>query len=167
MPRENVNLENVRIIFRNFEGRPSKYNKKGDRNFAAILDEEQVEIARAAGLNVRCRESKDEGQPPTYTLAVSLNYDNYPPNIYTVVTTQRDGGVRHKKLRMDADTVGMLDYADILGCDITIRPYHWRTEDGRSGVKAYVKNMYVNIEEDPFFSKYEDDANGSEEDVPF
>ena len=73
---------------------------------------------------------------------------------------------------MNSETIGMLDYADIINCDITIRPYHWEA-NGKTGVKAYVKNMYVNIMEDPFYAKYSDDISEESgevdggEDIPF
>jgi hypothetical protein len=37
-----LSLENVRIGFRNFEGREGQYNKSGDRNFVVFLEDRHV-----------------------------------------------------------------------------------------------------------------------------
>ena len=49
MAYENLNLEGVKVIFRNFEGRPSKYNQKGSRNFSAILTDDDAKRADDLG----------------------------------------------------------------------------------------------------------------------
>jgi len=49
--------------------------------------------------------------------------------------------------------VEMLDWADITNVDLIVRPHFWEVS-GKSGIKAYVKTMYVTIMEDALELKY-------------
>ncbi len=142
-----VNIENAKIVLRNFSGEEGPYNKAGVRSFGILLDEEMAETLQAEGWNVKRFKVKEEGDVPQAFLKVMVRYDKIPPKIYIVTN--------RKKTLLTKDTVGALDYADIKYVDAVITPYNW-TVRGESGVSAYVKNMYVTIEEDEFSEKYAD-----------
>lgn len=82
---DNIIMENARIIFRNFSGKESKYNRKGSRNFCVIIDD--VELANKLddeGWNIRRLEPREEGDEPKYYLQVQVSYENIPPKVYMV-----------------------------------------------------------------------------------
>ncbi len=147
-----VLMEDVRIIFRNFEGKEGKYNKAGDRNFGVILPPDVAQAMEADGWNVKYlkprEEELEESDDPTDTpwLPVSASFDKGRPPRVVLIT---DG----HRTNLDEETVEMLDWADITHVDLIVRPYHWEVS-GRNGVKAYLQSMYVTIEEDELERKY-------------
>ena len=143
-----LQIENARVIFRNFSGRETDFNKAGQRNFSVVIDDPQT--ARdlgAAGWNVRLLEPKDDGSEPLYIMQVKIKFDSFaPPKIYMI-------SGKHVKTALDEDTVNVLDSADIKYVDLIINPYEWEI-NGKSGISAYLKTMYAVIEEDAFAEKY-------------
>lgn len=146
---DTVLMEGVRIIFRNFQGKATPFNKEGDRNFGVVLPNEQLAERMAAdGWNVKWLEPRDDDEDEVRVpwLQVKVAYDKgRPPKIMLVTSRGRTA--------LDSHTVQELDHADITNVDLIVSPFNWDI-NGKQGVAAYCKSMYVTIEEDELDLKY-------------
>lgn len=143
--RNNITIENARLIFLNFAGKEDKYNRAGDRNFSVVLPPEVAEAMLSDGWNVKFLEGREEGDESTAYIQVAVSFRNRPPKIVMLTSANRT--------HLTEDTVEALDYADIENVDLIMTPYVWEVGD-KSGIKAYLKSMYVTIEEDDLDRKY-------------
>src|SRR4249919_66631 len=149
MPTENIVVEGAQIIFRNFEGKEGRYNKKGDRNLAILLDDETANRMAEDDWNVKWLKPREDDDPeatPQAFLPIALKYDAGRPPLVKVITSQNTEIYGENE-------VEMLDWAVITNADLVFRPYTWEV-NGRGGVKAYLQSLYVTIEEDYLQLKY-------------
>lgn len=142
---QNEIFEDARIVFRNFRGQEGQYNREGDRNFCLILDRERAERMILHGWNIKFLKPREDGDEPTPYIQVSVGYKNRPPHIAMVTSRGRTD--------LDESVVEAMDYVDIESADVIIRPYSWLV-NGKTGVKAYLKTLYVVIQEDYIERKY-------------
>lgn len=160
----NITIEGAKLIFRNFSGKVTQYNRNGQQNFSVVLDDELAEKLEADGWPVKYRRPRED-DPDQYRqphLPVKVQFGMYPPTV--VLITSRG------KKRLDKDTIGQLDWCRIQNADVQIRPYNYPEINGKpAGVSAYLKSLYVTIIEDPLESKYADipDLDDIQPELPF
>jgi hypothetical protein len=143
----NVIMEDVRIIFRNFSGKEGQYNREGDRNFAVLLNDDVATAMAKDGWNVKWLKAREEGEAEQAYLQVSVNFKGRPPQIVMITSRGRS--------HLGEGEVELLDWADIRIVDLIVRPYEWLV-NGKTGIKAYLKSIFVTIEEDALELKYAD-----------
>ena len=143
-PRGILQIDDARIIYRNFSGEGSKFNREGDRNFSLIIpDQELADKLVAQGWNVKIREPREEGDEPFIHLPVKVKFNDRGPNVYL-----QSGG---RRVKLDEESISCLDNVDIVNVDMDIRPYDWEV-NGKTGRTAYLHSMCVTQEVDRFAS---------------
>ena len=148
-PRGILQIDDCRIVYRNFSGAPSKFNREGDRNFAVVIPDEEIKDALLdAGYNVKVKPPRDEDDTPFMYLPVKIKFNDRGPSAYL------QSGRAMRKL--DEDTMSMLDDIDILSVDLDIRTYDWEVQ-GKTGRTAYLQSINVIQEIDRFAARFAQD----------
>lgn len=149
--RDILEIEDARIVFRNFSGAPDDFTREGDRSFAVIIpDQDTADALIEEGWNVKIRAPRDENDEPFMFLKVKVNYGNgRGPGAYV----QSGNSVT----RLNEDTIGMLDQIDIASVDMDVRAYDWE-KHGNSGRTAYLDNINVIQRIDRFGARYAEEG---------
>ena len=148
-PRGILQIDDARIIYRNFSGVGSKFNREGDRNFAIYIgDEDVANELKDRGWNVKIKPPREDGDDPFMFLPVKIKFNDRGPSVYLVTG--------NKKTPLNENTVSCLDDIDILSVDLDIRPYDWEV-NGKTGRTAYLQSIWVTQEVDRFASRLMDD----------
>lgn len=145
-PKGILQIDDARIVWRNFSGAPSKFNREGDRNFAVVIPNEEIaEALTDAGWNVKIKPPRDEDDAPFMYLNVKIKFNDRGPIVYLKT------GDRMNKL--DEESVDCLDHVDISSVDMDLRPYDWEV-NGKTGRSAYLRSICVYQETDRFAHRY-------------
>lgn len=145
-PRGILQIDDARIIYRNFSGAASKFNREGDRNFAVIIpNQELADKLIDEGWNVKIKPPRDEDDEPFMYLPVKIKFNDRGPNVYLITG--------NKKNQLDEESISCLDDVDILSVDLDIRPYDWEV-NGKTGRTAYLQSIAVVQELDRFAERY-------------
>lgn len=142
-----LQIEDARIIYRNFAGVGSKYNREGDRNFAVIIPNQEIaDELIADGWAVKIKPPRDEDDSPFMYLPVKIKFNNRGPAAYI-----KSG---NSVQRLNEDTIGMLDEIDIQSVDMDLRAYDWEV-NGKTGRSAYLQAINVIQNIDRFGAQYQ------------
>lgn len=145
MALAHVEMEGAELIFRNFEGREGQYNQPGNRNFCVLLDDETAEAMTKDGWNVKRLKPRDDEPVGAAYIQVAVYFKKFPPKIILITSRGRT--------TLSEDEVDILDWIDIKHVDLVLNPRQWNM-NGNSGVKAYLKSLYITQDEDSFERKY-------------
>ena len=159
--RNIVEINDARIIFRNFEGRGDKFNREGDRNFAVVIPNREIADALindtneyGVGWNVKINEPQEEGDDPFIFLKIKVpKFTNRGPAIYLKTGDRLN--------RLDEESVGMLDDIDIASVDMDIRPYD-DVISGKPFRAAYLVSICITQNIDRFAARYASEESPEE-----
>ena len=168
MPWGHISIENTTILpggWRNFGGRASRFNAQGSRFCTIRIDDfDLAEQLISEGWLVKPVMSRnpDVTEPEYYTLKLKIKvYDDSMPDIWVIVS--------NKKRKLNAESLAMLDTADIISADLEIlgRPtlLHEGQPDEKMCYSARIKEAYIVLAENRFSQKYADyesDDQGTE-----
>lgn len=157
-PRGILQIDDARIIHRNFRGAANQYNREGDRNFSVVIpNEDMADALINEGWHVKIKPPRDEEEAPFMYLPVKVKFNDRGPRVYL-----KSG---RKMNPLDEESIAMLDDIDIVSVDMDIRPYDWEV-NGKEGRTAYLKSIHVTQEVDRFAARYAEEEH-PEDDVPF
>lgn len=154
-PKNILQIDDARIVFRNFSGEGGKFNKEGDRNFALVIPNQKIAEALmddknqyGVGWNVKIKAPREEGDEPFIYLPVKVKFNDRGPVVYLQSGRNR--------VRLYEDTVGMLDEINISNVDLDIAPYD-KEINGKPYRSAYLQSICVTQEIDRFAARFAED----------
>lgn len=153
-PKGILQIDDARIIYRNFAGHGSKFNREGDRNFAVIIPNQEIadELIESSW-NVKIKPPRDDQDMPFMYLPVKIKFNDRGPNVYLVTGERRN--------KLDEEAVGCIDDIDISSVSLDIRPYDWEV-NGKIGRTAYLQAMQVIQEIDRFAARFAEEEHPEE-----
>lgn len=145
--------DEIKWAFSHIDGREDTFNEKGQRDIIVIVSREAADELATLGWTIKAyeRQNADEGDEPEYTFRVRISYKFEAPRIYLIKG--------RKKIFVDnPDMLNSVRRDNTRKISLIATPSRW-TQPGRSGVSAYIKEMYIEVEEsrlEAMYADYED-----------
>jgi len=129
-------IDGADLIFKNFSGRETPFNRFGDRNFGVVIHDNDWALAlRLIGWNVR--EIKDTGD---YFIPVSVKLPSNPPEPMVTVAHKHNERTVQTAYKVDSQEIGDLDHMTLTNCMLRIRGCRYEIND-KSGIKAFLSSL--------------------------
>lgn len=147
-----LQIEGARIVYRNFAGAQTMYNREGDRNFSVVIPtQEDADFLIENGWNVKIKQPREgyEDEGPFMHLPVKIKFNSRGPGVYVKSLDN--------VTRLNEDTIGMIDELDIASVDLDVRPYDWEI-NGKTGRSAYLQSIEVTQNIDRFGARYAEEG---------
>lgn len=155
-----VEIEDARLIFKNFSGEASKYNRAGDRNFCISIPNREIADSLVndknedgVGWNVKISEPRSADEDPLMFLKVKINFNSQGPDVFLITNG--------KRVRLDEESISCLDHVEIAYVDVAIRPYDGEM-NGKPFRSAYLRSLYVTQNVDRFAARYAEEEHPEE-----
>ena len=161
-----LQIQDARLIFKNFKGEKSPKNRDGKKTFCVVIDDEEIaDRMREDGFNVRKWRDYD-------ILTVRCNFRENGSGPHVVINSYSNNNGKLKLtacVECDNDTVGRLDDIRYDWVDLSINPYRYEKDDESYGYSAYLSEMYVNVIRSALEEKYAamEGPEDDEDDTPF
>lgn len=141
-----LQIDDARLVYKNFSGEATPFNRAGDRNFSVVIDDQDIaDRLIENGWNVKIKPARDEDDIPFMHLPVKIKFNGRGPTAYL-----RSG---NNQVKLNEKTIGRLDDVYMLNVDLDIRPYDWDVQ-GKKGRTAYLHSIRVDQEVDRFMQQY-------------
>lgn len=154
--RERIEINDAHLVFKNFSGIGSMYNREGDRNFGLVIPTEEIKDELLADTNqfgdgwkVKIKPPRADSDEPFMFMPVKVKFNGRGPRIFVESETGS-----YPPVELTEDTVGRLDKMDIVKVDLDIRPYDDRMPNGTTFRTAYLQGMRVIQRDDRFANRY-------------
>ena len=116
---EKVELKNVKIVYKNFSGRPSAYNIEGNRNFCVLLTDKQMAELKSLGIPVKIISDKSGVKHNMLIVrvicpsATKLFFSSLLPDITVKIRGQKDTPI-------SLDKINIMDSLTVYGANLTV-----------------------------------------------
>lgn len=156
MKAQAFTVEEARIGFKNFAGEVGPYNKDGKKDFALMIDnDELLNDLVEQGYNVKYPKPNPEINPEEDTRSPYLMI-KVDRQVSPLVIKVDVNGAELSRQRVPNEETGMLDWLSPKTIDLVVRPYDYSDSGftNGTGISAWLNEIVYVVEVSPLEAKY-------------